>query len=249
MTYEKQPLDAFEAVDEAERAPAGQPEVDRDRAAKAQSAELNALAVEARAPEQAADGSPGDGEAGALDLDALRATVEALLDSAPLGAAARKRRKRYGVSLDFAPGAAGLYDADGNALVLDARCDPALLAVDYVCEIDRARRHHEGRTAHASEMQRADYVDARLLEAAEGALLMIEAAEAFAAADVRPPLAVEYRAAYAAARAAGDDPAQARAAGRARVVQGFRGGEVCAGNTGESLPAYFGAWWDRVHAD
>lgn len=252
MSYEKQSLDAFDALDETEREQgAAKPApADRDRAAKAQSAELNALAAEERAPEQSAgSGSPGEGEAGALDVDAVHAAMEALLDSVPLGTAARNRRKRYGVSVDFVSGADGLYDADGNALQLDPRVDPALLAVSYVCEMDRAERHHRGLTANASEMDRAGYVDARLLEAAQSALLMLDAAEAFAASGVRAPLAAEYHAAYAAARAAGDDPAQARAAGRARVVQGFRDGAVCTGNTGESLPAYFGAWWDRVHAD
>jgi len=263
MAYDKMPRHVFEDVDSAD--PQVKPTLgDLGLSARGQSAELNALAAPAATRDHDHDhdqdhgaDAPEPGEGGeatpAVDTAAIWATIEGLLEQSALGSTALERKTRYAVAVRYAAGGGNVYSGADNAMTLDTNRAAERLALSFVHEMNRARRRRRGMQVNVSELEREPYITSRLLEAVEGALVSIEAKGEIEAAgtDIQAtyPLEAEYHAAYQAASEAGEGADACREAARARVMQGVRDGEVSTSNTGVSYPDYYGAYWDRVHAD
>ena len=249
MAYDKQLEPDFDDFDAPERD--GRPAAEAGltgEAARAQSAELNALAATDHLPEKAVESS---GAGGDPEADAARwADVERLLSSSPLGLAALERKGEADVRWSKSTRA---FDPAANALTLDADSAADALALWCVQEMNFARRRRAGRHIEAGGMTRDAYISARLMEQVEGACLSIEAKAQMQAAghvvETECTLEDQYNRAYAEAEAAGASAHDCREAARARVQQGFHQGEVVTGGAGQSYPEYYGEWWDAVHAE
>lgn len=263
MAYDKLPLHVFDGLDDA-AAQAGPTLADLGLSARAQSAELNALAEQAPAEEHdhdhAHDHGPDAPEPGApaattteVDTAAIWSTIETLLNTSALGTTALERMTTYGVTVRYEAGGGNYYSSSANQMTLDTNRAPERLALSFVHEMNHAHWHHQDMQGNASEMEREAYVTSKLLEEVEGVVLSIEAKGEIIAGGTQIamtyPLEEEYHAAYLAAQQAGQGAEQCLEAARARVMQGFRDGEVSTSNTGVSYPDYYGAYWDRVHAN
>ncbi|MBK6749397.1 MAG: type VI secretion system tip protein VgrG [Acidobacteria bacterium] len=170
---------------------------------------------------------------------------------------------RYGVSSSFRPGEGSTFDPGDNNMNINPAQTPDRQALGFVHEMNHAEEHHEGTSGDIENQTRDEYVDAMVDEESEGVVRSIEARDELiesgheSAAETSYPLQDEYHTAYdqgvADARAANpnisdaDAAAAGRAAGRQRVEDGFRNGEVETSNSGEGYPDYYGNAWDGAH--
>jgi type VI secretion system secreted protein VgrG len=170
--------------------------------------------------------------------------------------------ERYGINPTFRPGEGSTFDSGTNTTNLDPSEDPTTSALTFVHEMQHGQEHHEGTSGDIQNQSRNDYVNEMLQEEVDGTVRSIEARNELAAngTDVSGahfPLENQYQQAHdqaiADARAANpnisdEEAAQiGRAAGRQRVEDGFRNGEVVTSNTNQSYPDYYGNAWDGQH--
>jgi len=170
---------------------------------------------------------------------------------------------RYGVSSSFRGGEGSTFDPGDNNMNINPAQSPDRQALGFVHEMNHAEEHHEGTSGDIQNQGRDEYVDAMVDEESEGVVRSIEARDELiesghdSASATQYPLQDEYHGAYnqgvADARAANPDISDAdaaaagRSAGRERVEEGFRNGEVETSNSGESYPDYYGDAWDDAH--
>lgn len=188
-------------------------------------------------------------------ITAMRGT---LADSAQ-GRHALEVYDRYGVEPTFRPGEGSTFDGDTNTTNLDPSEDPTTSALTFVHEMQHAEEYHEGTTGNAQTQTRDEFVNEMIQEEVDGTVRSIEARNELAengtdVSNAHFPLENEYQQAHdqaiADARAANpnlsDEEAAAigRAAGRQRVEDGFRNGEVVTSNNNQPYTDYYGNSWD-----
>ncbi|GIU82510.1 MAG: type VI secretion system tip protein VgrG [Acidobacteria bacterium] len=169
---------------------------------------------------------------------------------------------RYGVNPTFNPGQGSSFDHSTNTMNLDPSQSPTNSALTFVHEMNHAEVSHEHRSGDVQNQTREEYVNTMLQEEVDGTVASIEAKRELQASgtDVSGasfPLESEYNQAYSNAVEEArrqnpnltDEEADAigRAAGRARVLQGFQNGEVVTSTNGQNYPNYYGQIWDRAH--
>lgn len=184
-----------------------------------------------------------------------------------LGNSAQGRRAleiydRYGVNPTFRNGEGSTFDSTTNSTNLDPSEDSTTSALTFVHEMQHAQEHHEGTSGDIQNQSRNDYVNEMLQEEVDGTVRSIEARNELAqngtdVTNAHFPLENEYQQAYdqAVANARASNPnisnaeadAIGRQAGRQRVDDGFRNGEVVTSNTNQSYPDYYGNAWDGQH--
>lgn len=169
---------------------------------------------------------------------------------------------RYGVNPTFRPGEGSTFDSGTNTTNLDPNEDSTTSALTFVHEMQHAEESHENTSGDIQNQSRTDYVDEMLQEEVDGTVRSIEARNELAqngtdVSNAHFPLENEYQQAHdqAVADARANNPnisdqdaeAAGRAAGRQRVEDGFRNGEVVTSNTNASYPDYYGDAWDGQH--
>jgi type VI secretion system secreted protein VgrG len=166
---------------------------------------------------------------------------------------------RYGINPTFRAGEGSTFDSTTNTTNLDPSEDSTTSALTFVHEMQHGQEHHEGTSGDINDPNRTNYVNEMLQEEVDGTVRSIEARNELAengtdVSNAHFPLENEYQQAHdqaiADAQAANpnisDEEAEAigRAAGRQRVEDGFRNGEVVTSNTNQSYPDYYGNAWD-----
>lgn len=191
-------------------------------------------------------------------ITAMRNT---LADSAQ-GRHALEVYDRYGVDPSFRGGEGSYFDGTNNNMNLDPTEDPTTSALTFTHEMQHAEENHEGTTGDVNNQTRNEYVDEMLQEEVDGTVRSIEARNELDAAghDVSNshfPLENEYQQAHdqaiVDAQAANPNLSEdeladiGREAGRQRVEDGFRNGEVVTSTNGQSYPDYYGDDWDNAN--
>lgn len=194
--------------------------------------------------------------------DARITAMRGTLANSAQGRRALEIYDRYGVNPTFRPGEGSTFDSGTNTTNLDPSENSTTSALTFVHEMQHAQEHHEGTSGDVANQSRNDYVNEMLQEEVDGTVRSIEARNELAqngtdVSNAHFPLENEYQQAYnkavSDARAANpnisDDEAHqiGRAAGRQRVEDGFRNGEVVTSNNNQPYPAYYGNAWDGQH--
>lgn len=188
--------------------------------------------------------------------------IRIILSGSPTGRQALEIFDRYNVGVQFASGTGSFFDGASNTITLDTSEGSMDQALTFVHEMGHAEYHHEGRTADINALGRQDYIDGMLDEEVDGTVRSIEAERELREAGydtggAQFPLQSDYHQAYnqavtnTQAANAGATPEQlnaaGRQAGRQRVEDGFRNGEVVTSNTNAPYPDYYGDAWDGAH--
>lgn len=173
--------------------------------------------------------------------DAEFEAMAAVLNQIESGRTALAQMDHYDVEVKFETGGGTYYQASANRVVIDGSQGPQRAALSFVHEMTHARYHNEGQREDIGVAERELYVRGRIKEEAEGVVRSIEAkkelAEAgFDVSQLRYPLENAYLEAHLLAQnlarvkerdiTSAELDSIGRAAGMARVIQGFVNGEV-----------------------
>ena len=173
--------------------------------------------------------------------DAEFEAMAAVLSQIESGRTALAKMEQYDIEVKFETGGGTYYQASNNRMVIDGSQGAQRAALSFVHEMTHARYHNEGQRVDIGGVDQDLYIQGRIEEEAEGVVRSIEAKKGLAEAgfdvsQLRYPL----EKAYTEARLTAENVARARerditsaeldsigrAAGIARVIQGFVNGEV-----------------------
>jgi hypothetical protein len=187
--------------------------------------------------------------------------IKAILNGIPAGREALLTMQKYKVGVKFVKGRY-FFDPDSNTMFLNSDHDAARSALDFIHELYHAKTHNEKTTPDVQSLSRQDYVNKMLEEEAEGTVRSIEGKMQLEGTKTKVrgavfPLESEYRTAFKAAadKAKVDDPKIVqdelnrigRDAGKKRVLDGFKNGEVVVSGSTQPYPDYYGKEWDKRH--
>jgi hypothetical protein len=188
--------------------------------------------------------------------------IKQIMAASQTGREALATLGEHQVKIGFDATGGSVYDPNTNSILIDSNESDARAALALVHELHHARYEKEGRAANVMTLSREEYINKGVEEEAEGTVKSIEAkieleGTTIDVSQTAYPFEAEYRAAYQHAVDAArlQDPAAAeddlkqigRAAGLARVVQGYMDGEFTGSRSGKTYPELLGEHWDEQH--